>query len=342
MDRETELVEVVSRFLQVHNAWANSPTENLTEEYENAAEIMLRGFESGDVPERCRALLGRVDYARSQWQSFQAYRSKLHPKPRDAWWSAVEALLKEVEGLAVDEERYIEPVYLLLEQKVGVNQIAHHIYGHNGVGPFLKNGVPQPQLIYKEGREPGSVLGADWVHPAEAERRAARKAYLAQRLEQTRALAKAHADAPETIDELLEQGVGVKQIAQMKGVSMNDVIQIAKKLGKDVGPVPAPIVVPTPESLAGPIADDDLDFDDDDDDEDEDDDDSTDESSDVTASIDPVDARILELSAAGKSAAEIGKELNVTTQKAAAVVRAHKGRQPAPVPAPVTDPAATL
>lgn len=329
MDRDTELVDVAKRFLQVHDAWAASPDATLTEGYEQAADILFRAFEDGDLPEQCRSLAGAVDYARAQWQSFQGYRSLLKPLPREAWWVAVEQIMKAVSAADVDEDRPLEPVAMLLKQGVGVSQIANHIYGHHGTGPFLKNGVPQPHLVYQEGEKPGSVLGADWVHPSEQARRDQREAALKQRISQTRALSRKHADAPESLEDLLQQGVSFKQIAQMKGVSMEAVAAKARELGLEVEPQTNPIPVPGQQTDQLP-ADADSDGDGDGDgDEDDGDDDSEDSPDDTLPAepLDPMDAQILDLAAQGFGASDIAKHIGCSVQKAAAVIRSAKNRE---------------
>jgi len=338
--REDELLQVTNNFLTTHDRWTESNEQSLPEHYESSVEELLSLWADGDIPGHLRQLAGAVEQLRSEWISFQGYRSLRQLMPRGGFWGAVTAVLTERNGSEVEDGKTIEPVALLRKQGVSDNQIARHIYGHNDVGPFLQGNRVRADLIDREANEPGSVLGKDWVHPLEAGRRRDQQELQQRRIARTRALAKTHGDAPESIEELLQQGVSVQQISAMKGVSKNEVVEVAKKIGAKISDAPQ-ISRPTP--VATVTLTDDPEGDDDDDGRLDDtisgngnqagQGESIPAANVTTTETDPVNARIIELSGNGMGAVDIAQNImekfgqRITTQKVIAVVREHGRRK---------------
>lgn len=345
--RDDDLLQSVTNFLRTHDQWCDSSTQIIDDNYESAVEEMLRTWEDGDLPGRLRLLADAVENFRREWTGYLNRRTPRNPMAQtDRLWKAVEGLIRERAGFEAGESKALEPVALLLKQNVTPNQIAQHIYGHDGKGPFLKNGRTQADLVQQEADKPGSVIPANFIHPLEQSAAREHQELLKKRIARTRTLAKTHADAPESIEELLRQGVGVSQIAKMKGVSINDVVAAAKAVGVDVGPVSAPIPLPGANfaddvgvdqgdagyHAAGPLDDDDEDDDEGDFDPEASDDDSDEESDDAThvpAGADDSDlkSKIIELAKEGFSTIDISKDLGVSAQRVAGIIRANKQKQ---------------
>lgn len=221
--------QMAEMFIQTHDAWVDSPFELLTDDYEQTLKACVDEFKTADLPSEMRDLNDAVIELGVRYEAYEDYVTKRQPMPRQEFWAAVQSLKDAVAGQEIVYQRTPEPVSMLLEQGVSYNQIAQQIYGHNGEGPFLTNGVTNTALILKECKAPGSVVG-DWVHPNERNRVTAARNDESKRIE--RLAVKANVNIPvgrETFEELFQQGVPVVQIADIKQCSIEQVMQEAKK-----------------------------------------------------------------------------------------------------------------
>jgi hypothetical protein len=175
-------------------------------------------------------------------EEFRAYTDRefgrVRPEdgaPGPGWWGAVKAFALARHAIDEASAERLEPVSVLLEQGVSHAQIGLQIYGRRGQGPFVQqNGDVDVALVEKEAREPGSVVPADWVPPWHLEALARRQAQLNEQLALLdRMEAARHYDDPCTVEEMLLQGAFVQQIERAKGVSRDDVLTTAKRLGID-------------------------------------------------------------------------------------------------------------
>ena len=209
---------------------------------ELAREVCL----SGDIPQCCQELCAAIY---SLWSEYQKYERRdagaFRPddqSPAQAFWKAADGVAKAREGSHVPTVEALEPIALLLKQGVTHDQIARHIYGRRGEGPFMSaNGVPDIVLIEQEAATPGSVLKGwpNWVTPWAAEAAQKRQELLAGRLKAfaTAATPRKYED-PGTIESMLKDGCYVQQIESGKGVSRADVLKVAAELG--ITPVDRP------------------------------------------------------------------------------------------------------
>jgi hypothetical protein len=229
--RAKALRESVKQFLRVHRDWCQSEEELLTVDYESAMAEMVNAFATGDIPGELRAVATAVARLSLEWDLFESYVTLISPRPRDSFWGAVENLAHAELDVATLLPPKLESVAELLRQKVSVRQIAEHIYGHNGEGPFLKNGIPQEDLILKEAAKPGSVIPEDWVHPEFLARLRADQLEFDRQMRVLNDKVERSYVAPESIEELLRQKVPGEQIAAMKQVSIQEVQEVADRLG---------------------------------------------------------------------------------------------------------------
>jgi len=236
--READMLAAVDSFLATHQAWVDDvDAEQLTVEYEEAIADVVSEFASGDVPGRCRALAAAVGTLATEYEAFQGYVTQLKWQPRNSFWAAVEGVLKARAGATARPRRTIEPVRELIRQNVPMNQIALFIYGHEPyegatrVGPFLENGIPRHDLIRLEAEKPGSIIQEGWVHPSEQHRVSEDEARAARCLQRLAEKLQARPDAPESVEQLLNQGVYSSQIAMMKNIDIGDVYKAAEALG---------------------------------------------------------------------------------------------------------------
>lgn len=231
MATSTTAKQMAELFIQTHNAWVDSPHDLLTDEYEEALKACVDEFKTADMPSDMRDLLDAVAELGVRYDAYEDYVTKRQPMPRSEFWAAVSMVKDALAGQEITYQRTIEPVDMLLAQGVSHNQIAHHIYGCNGEGPFLRNGVTNSAAILQEVKEPGSIIKV-WVHPNERERVATDRKREARRLERLEQKTSVNIPVgPETFEELFKQGVPINQIADIKQCSVEQVMAEAKRIG---------------------------------------------------------------------------------------------------------------
>lgn len=229
--REVELLGVVDHLLRVHQEWIEGPEQYLTDVFEEAVLTAVETYGTGALPnDYCREMAFKVNRLAEEWRKFEEYGSRANPTPRDGFWAALEAI-SEFRTVFNEPPKTLEPIELLANvQKVPHRQIAL-IYGW-----FLPNGVPDEQKVREELAQPGRHVGPDFIPPEERKRRER----LANAVDQRRRLLdrREHQEvsakfkpAPESVEELLRQNVTIRQIAEMKGISQEEVVKEAKRLG---------------------------------------------------------------------------------------------------------------
>lgn len=232
MSRTQTLMDSVENFLVIHENWSKDENQPvLTDEYQQGLEDLLFTYADGDMPSEMREMDRAVSILQTEWEKYVEYVTKSEPNPRDEFWAAVSRLRGVRDGVVNPPDRPLETVKQLMDQKVAPSQIAE-IYAHNGKGPFMRNGIPQPHLVQLEYDKPGSVLGEEFVHPAQAEKLKAAEEAKA-RWEARRAAKEASKPKPgeETIQELHQQGLTVEQAAAVKCCTSAEIVAEAAKLG---------------------------------------------------------------------------------------------------------------
>lgn len=171
--RLTEILAATDELIRVHNAWESDAAAPIypTADFERAVEHCIEALRRGDIPQPCLQLANALNEFDVQWQLYANGNHRSDGTPYSDFWAAFRAVLDARHIAHPQPPKYVEPVAQLRAQGVSDRQIAHHIYGHNGTGPFLDNGQIRSDLIDQEARDPGSVLGAErWIHPSERER----------------------------------------------------------------------------------------------------------------------------------------------------------------------------
>ena len=275
--REDELILAAQRMLDEHEAWENSDSQQIPESFLVAVDDCCTTWHAGDIPERCRSVLPTVERLTTHWREFETYASNREPIPRREFWEAMGAIRNALTWAPpAVQEFYCESVQELLDQKVTPRQIAL-IYSHEGKGPFMVDGQPQPALVQREARTPGSVLPVDFVHPrtlAEQVARARYSNFLAYRANALKESGHHQHGAeiaphlarvgPETVEDLIGQGLNDHQISVTKSMPLDEVRKMreeldAAKRGAARGTIPFPSNVTddedAPEITDGQIAD---------------------------------------------------------------------------------------
>ena len=228
--RAEQLLALTDAFLDMHRAWVDDPNRTAPDAiYWDSVDSVLEAFDVGDVPAECRELADAVEAFGDEVYQFDAREDVGRTMPHNSFWTAREAVERARAGAAKQERIPLEPISVLRQQQVPDWQIAM-IYGlvprHHIDRPNL-----YAHLIQKELDNPGSVIGPDWTDPRDRDE--------AETIEKTdrrhnalmdkkRASAKTAEPevCPETIEELLQQGVSVEQIAKMKDVPMTEVVEM--------------------------------------------------------------------------------------------------------------------
>lgn len=210
----------------------------LSEDVMLAIESAAIICEKGDVPESCREIctliMPRLALELDKYQSGDDESRQPNGSPTPSFWVAARHLAKARIDADQTMSPVLEPVSFLLKSGVTHDQIAFHIYGHRGEGPFVSgNGIANVALIEQEAANPGSVIPKDWVHPSKYAAVAAKKKELEAKLEAYKILEagpKRNTD-PATVEQMLQDGCYIQVIQKYKGVTREEVLKAAAKLG---------------------------------------------------------------------------------------------------------------
>lgn len=312
VSREQQILNAVDDFLRVQSDWENDPrTPDVpTEFFREAIEDAVYIADAGDVPAVCRDLVLAMSRLGVEWEDYVngskvGQLTKQGPRPADSFWAAVRGVINARAGAVRPQFRPPEPVFLLLEQKVGEGQIAL-IWSVDGKGPFYGQYGIDVAKIREEAAKPG-MHTTEWIQQ-QTERLNATVTKLVRKsldsansAEMDRPARNRFVPDPASIEQLLREGQFPGVIAKVKGVPLEDVFAEANRLGIAVEQSDLKDLVATPGAPAKtPVV-----------------------------PAETLDDAILALSDSGKGAAEITKELKaafprVNPQKVAAVLREAK------------------
>lgn len=236
-NRTLEIENAVDAFLAAHTDWETSGEETLPEDYEDAVNAMLfTVLGSGDMPQSHLRLVAAVADLQTSFEK-ALIADATGDTPPDEFWRAIDRLRDRRRNILTPlQPRQTESVRELRRQGVSDNQIALHIYGYAGTGPFINEfGQVDHKKLTQEAEQPGSVIPEDWVHPEERQR-------IDRELSEARGIIAKVATrpssyqpeqvqpGPESIEDLLRQNVHVDQITRIKLVSLNEVLDEAERL----------------------------------------------------------------------------------------------------------------
>lgn len=200
------------------------------------AHLLIR---EGDVPQQCQDLAvasGRLYEELKAYSEHKAKSALPNGAPTSRFWSAAREVKACLETAKPIQMEVLESVQELRLQGVSPEQIARQIYSRNGVGPFLsENGGVNYGLIEREAKEPGSVLGQNWVPPWHEDAIKKHREQVAHKLEAYETLADPkRMEDPATVEEMIREGAYVQQIERTKGVTRDDVLKEAERIGVEV------------------------------------------------------------------------------------------------------------
>jgi hypothetical protein len=233
-----DLLTTVDTMIAIHDAWVADEQSGRTnippEQLENAFAAMFSAAHDSDIPNGQKALFKYIEAFESQWEQYVNGQCKTNMEPYPRFWDALRAVIHErtLSASISSSPRRIESVATLRRQKVSDWQIANTIYGYHGKGPFLDDrGRMLPDLIDKEEKEPGSVVGADWVHPMEEQVRRDHLQQAETRIQKLEKLSREPERPRESVDGMLREGANIQQICKVCGVSEEQVLKVAEVLG---------------------------------------------------------------------------------------------------------------
>lgn len=243
--RKKLILQAIDTFIKVHDDWEvdmKAPPQP-HERFEKALKLAVEVCEKGDTPQDCRRLVSAMAKLGLEWLRYEnghfVSDAAGDVRPAKSFWDAVRQLKIERKGSAPFQPKKRESIALLMDiQKVSPEQIARFIYAdpewENGYGPFLDHrGAVDYEALERERKEPGSVLGKDYVHYDDRKRLADDEETLRTRLA---ALAEegellAGNTSTEDPEQMLRDGAYLNQVATCCNMTMEEVIALAEKLG---------------------------------------------------------------------------------------------------------------
>lgn len=210
--------------------WRTGPRKAISDSLIESFHEMFEAVATDDVSDDIKPIVLKIDAfedALAEW----AEACDLTPEDADPRGSAkLWAAFREViSSLTEYRPRKAESIETLVAQKVSDRQIAM-IYGWK-----QEDGSPDTTKVLEEKANPGTHYDPEtWVHPSEMKAKAELDARWALRMDRVdaRVVAKhTQREAPETLEELIQQRVPSKQIAKMKRVDVELVRQRAAELG---------------------------------------------------------------------------------------------------------------
>lgn len=224
-ERKDHLLLVLDHLVEVWNAWsANSDVRYITKAFEEAIDDAIFVFSDGSIPGDMRELNDRVAVLQEHWAAWnrknEASGGK-YPVPDNAFWKALESIEDARQAIIKPKRRNLETIEELTRQKVSDAQICR-IYGFTDTG--RPDGEPQLWQLQDERTTPGTHTDRSkgWLPPWEKIQRdeEERQREIVERIRRQRAgkIKLIAGVAPESIEDLIAQGVSGKQICKMKKI----------------------------------------------------------------------------------------------------------------------------
>lgn len=250
-DREKYLSSLCETLFKEHDSWVESDEESLSLAFIQAAQKLVEGFGQGAIPESMR----RLELQVSQFAKIFSAVSMvdLIDSANDSYiefWSCFEELRKTFficNGSDCPVKENIPAIDELRRQGSPDAQICR-LYG------FMKNNhygewVPDLEKLNEEEQSPGKWTGNNWKSPAALQKENQQKQASDNiaKINKKRDLKNTRKKTNQSIDELIAEGVSLRQIANMKGVSVERIKKYAEEKNleykEDYFDIPDPEVV---------------------------------------------------------------------------------------------------
>lgn len=248
MARKDDILDAVQRVVAEHERFTDQQGGDPypPQSFDDAVRLMINVSQGGDWPQECISLCKAIDEFDVVWNQYADGDWQPDGSPKGIVWQKLGNVISEFVGTSKPEVNKLESVSVLLDQmKDWTGRYLHvaRVYGwrermpggkHKWVGPFFTaNETPDVEKIEQERREPGSVLGDDWVAPNERERVERETEALRTKLDriERRAQSSTFQKDPASIEEQLREGQYADVIAKGQGVTEEEVRRIAAELG---------------------------------------------------------------------------------------------------------------
>lgn len=227
VERRESILQSIDAMISAYEHWRDDdgspdvPTEKL----ERAIDGAIYTCGRGDVPADCRKLVASMGTLAQRWDEYKGGDRNATNCPRSVFWESFEGVVNARKGAIVTPARSYETVQMLRDQKVPDHQIAVIYKGlfHDD------HGRVRVDLIDKEAKQPGSVIPENWIHPDELARVAQETAALDGQIEALKQLSGGIVLEKASVEEMLREGAYPAQIANVKGIPIDDVLEIARK-----------------------------------------------------------------------------------------------------------------
>ena len=220
--------------------WRKGQRKAISEELAKMFHELFTATESSEFDEEAKPIVLAIDdfeKLQTEWAEAITYEPEdTDPSGTSAMWLAWDAVVKSLTPHKFPEP---ESIKALVAQNVGDQQIAL-IYGF-----FKADGSLDIQKAREERETPGTHFDrSKWVHPTQKRMNAEVATKWSARARQSRPDFGSFEPqiAPESIEELINQRVGSKQIAEMKQITVEEVRAKAAEMGVPLdGQIVAPV-----------------------------------------------------------------------------------------------------
>lgn len=221
--RRHALMYYVQEVLTEYAVWAES-TETVIlpdEPFDAALRSMFYVFEDGDVPADLRGITREVEKLQAEYQAYQQ-RMEDAGQWTELPPTAIGVAIANIKGQFFEVQQPPKPPLETIadfdRQKVSDRQIAV------AYGWYLPNGQPDEARVRKQRMEDANLIIENPHNAALEERKQRDQAAIEAAIAKQRAKEEAASKpAPESIEELVDQNVGIKQIAEMKKMTVGEV-----------------------------------------------------------------------------------------------------------------------
>lgn len=234
------IIEAVDNLTLIHDVWAAEDRKGrysdvLPGEFEHAAEELFDRTRMSDVPAPMRGLVKAIEGFEVEWGAYAAGNWDREGVPKPQLWRSLREVFHQRTLAEELKPKMPESVKLLRAQKVPDHQIANHIYGYKGVGPFLgPNGQILHDLIDQEAEKAHSVIPEGWIPEQEKDRLKMHHIQTENRLKTLEDLSRPATKPAETVEGLLREKQYPDVIAKLCNVTVEQVHKIAEVLGIEI------------------------------------------------------------------------------------------------------------
>ena len=233
--RTTELLFLVSAATNARTQWIESDSTYITDIFESEITELIDGFREGDIPAPARPILEQVARLKIHWDEWQDRAMRTGDAtelPGNDFWLVMDEIENSHQRILDPPKRKpLETIEELDKQQVSDNQICL-IYEW-----LDAQGAPEYWKLKEERDKPGTHINADFVDPAVAQREHRKREQehvTAERNAKLKAkLNESNREAPETVEELIAQGITARQISLMKNIPVIEINRMADEAGLD-------------------------------------------------------------------------------------------------------------